>query len=85
MQVHYLDGRPANDKSGVQLSLTSQRTPFSAGMLRYSTAFSIEPGRASTQVPNGCCLTGFEPAHGFAFRVHTHALGEDREEKGEGG
>lgn len=75
LQVHFLAGRPAADESGVRLSLTSDHMPFSAGMLMYASSFSIPPGRSSTLVPNGCCLRGFEPAHGFAFRVHTHALG----------
>lgn len=75
-QVHYLSGRPKDDTSGVRLALTADHMPFSAGMLMYASAFSIPPGRQSTLVPNRCCLRGFEPAHGFAFRVHTHALGE---------
>ncbi|KAK9800913.1 hypothetical protein WJX73_010392 [Symbiochloris irregularis] len=75
LQVHYLNGRPAGDTSGVRLSMTSEHMPFAAGMLMYASAFSIPPGRPSTEVPNHCCISGFEPAHGFAFRVHTHALG----------
>ena len=78
MQVHFLAGRPAGDRSGVRLALTDDRMPFSAGMLMYASSFVIPPGKASTLVPNHCCLRGFEPAHGFAFRVHTHALGAPR-------
>jgi hypothetical protein len=35
----------------------------------------IPPKTPSYLVPTKCCYTGFEPAHGFAYRVHTHALG----------
>ena len=74
-QVHYLNGRPEGDTSGVRLSMTAEHRPFLAGMLMYASAFAIPPGRPSTEVPNRCCMSGFEPAHGFAFRVHTHMLG----------
>ena len=35
----------------------------------------IPPQTPSYLVPTKCCYAGFEPAHGFAYRVHTHALG----------
>ena len=74
-QVHFVGPRPAKDTSGVRLTLTPDRTPFLAGMMMYASTFHIPPGRKSTLVANRCCLAGFQPAHGFAFRVHTHQLG----------
>lgn len=74
-QVHYLDGRPANDTSGVKLTLSPAETPNSAGMVAFAASFSIPPRRPKTLVQNACCYNGWEPLHGFATRVHTHALG----------
>ena len=75
VQVHFSGPRPKGDTSGVRLSVTSEHTPFGAGMLSYASLFSIPPQQQSTLVTNRCCLGGFEPAHGFAFRVHTHMYG----------
>jgi hypothetical protein len=74
-QVHYTHKRPEGDKSGVRLKLTSAHVPFSAGMMMYASYFELPPGKPSHPVNNKCCYSGFEPAHGFAYRVHTHALG----------
>src|SRR5689334_11238818 len=73
--MHYLGGRPGNDTSGIRLHLTDQAVPYSAGMMAFAAAFSIPPKTRSTLVPNSCCYSGWEPLHGFATRVHTHALG----------
>ena len=81
--MHYLNGRPANDTSGIKLRFSTQPVPYSAGMVAYASGFSIPPGKPSTLVPNSCCYSGWEPLHGFATRVHTHALGRCVE-KGEG-
>lgn len=75
LQVHYLKLRPPGDSSGVRLRLTSAPVPYSAGLVAYASGFSVPPRKNSTLVPNECCYSGFEPLHGFAFRVHTHALG----------
>ncbi|KAL4858006.1 Peptidyl-glycine alpha-amidating monooxygenase A [Chlorella vulgaris] len=77
LQVHYLDGRPANDTSGVKLTLSPAETPNSAGMVAFAASFSIPPRRPKTLVQNACCYNGWEPLHGFATRVHTHALGRE--------
>lgn len=74
-QVHYTKTRPVGDQSGVRLKLTDDVLPFSAGMMMYASYFQIPPQLPSYLVPTKCCYAGFEPAHGFAFRVHTHALG----------
>lgn len=74
-QMHYLDGRPANDTSGLTLRLTDAPVPFSTGMAAFAANFAIPPGKASTLVPNACCYSGWEPLRAFATRVHTHALG----------
>ncbi len=75
MQVHYTQLRPPGDQSGVRLKLTDDVLPFSAGMMMYASFFQIPPLVDSHLVPTKCCYAGFEPAHGFAYRVHTHALG----------
>ena len=61
----------------MRLRLTPDRTPFLAGMMMYASTFHIPPGQKSTLVANRCCMGGFQPAHGFAFRVHTHQLGRN--------
>ena len=55
--------------------MTSKSTPFSAGMINYASYFTIPPGQAKHPIENQCCYSGFEILKGFAFRVHTHALG----------
>lgn len=75
LQVHYLNLRPENDSSGVRLRLTPNPVPYSAGLVAFAATFSVPPRKESTLVPNECCYSGFEPLHGFASRVHTHALG----------
>ncbi|BDA41933.1 probable peptidyl-glycine alpha-amidating monooxygenase [Coccomyxa sp. Obi] len=85
LQVHYTHMRPPGDKSGMRLKLTDAPLPFSAGMMMYASYFQIPPKKSSHLVPTKCCYAGFEPAYGFAYRVHTHALGRsvymDRIEK----
>jgi len=73
--VHYTHVRPPGDASGVRLRLTDSALPFSAGMMMYASYFQIPPRAPSHLVPVRCCYSGFEPARGFAFRVHTHELG----------
>lgn len=75
MQIHYAVERPKGDISGINLSLSSDHVPFSAGMMMFASSFQIPPKQETHLVPNRCCYSGFEPAHGFAFRVHTHMLG----------
>ena len=75
MQVHYTHVRPPGDMSGVRLRLTDAPLPFSAGMMMYASYFQIPPRAPSHLIPVRCCYSGFEPARGFAYRVHTHELG----------
>ena len=73
--MHYLQARPPGDQSGITLRMTRQSTPFSAGMVNYAQYFTIPPGKPQHPIENQCCYSGFEILKGFAFRVHTHALG----------
>eukprot|EP00879_Flechtneria_rotunda_P023043 GHRR01024358.1.p1 GENE.GHRR01024358.1~~GHRR01024358.1.p1 ORF type:complete len:243 (+),score=35.59 GHRR01024358.1:180-908(+) len=75
-QVHYLDPKPAADKSGVRLKLQDTPVPFSGGLLSYASWFSIPPGKPHFLVQDPCCYRGFQPLTTFAVRVHTHALGQ---------
>ena len=76
LQIHYGVDRPDDDStSGMVLNLTEAHVPFSAGMLMYASTFIIPAKAPEHLVPNKCCYSGFEPAHGFAYRVHTHILG----------
>ena len=76
LQVHYLQLRQSDDKSGVKLRLTPTPVPYSAGLIAFAAGFTVPPGQASHLVPNQCCYSGFEELRGFAFRVHTHKLGK---------
>ena len=73
--MHYTHVRPPGDMSGVRLRLTDAPLPFSAGMMMYASYFQIPPRAPSHLIPVRCCYSGFEPARGFAYRVHTHELG----------
>ncbi len=73
--MHYLHGRPANDTSGLTLTLSPQEVPNSAGMVAFASDFVIPANTPETVVENSCCYSGWEPVHGFATRVHTHVLG----------
>lgn len=75
VQIHYMGKRPDKDESGVRLSLTRQPQPLAAGMVHFASWFSIPARQPSHHIDNRCCYNGFEPAEGFAFRVHTHMLG----------
>jgi len=77
LQVHYTQRRPPGDASGVRLALTADPVPFAAGLTMFARFFSLPPHTPAVAVPNACCLRGFEPAHAFAFRVHTHDLGRE--------
>lgn len=80
-QVHYTHKRPTGDQSGMRLKLTDAALPFSAGMMMYASYFQIPPRKPSHLVPTKCCYAGFEPAYGFAYRVHTHALGRSDQQQ----
>lgn len=73
--MHYLNGRPANDTSGLVLHLSGKAVDYSAGMAAFAASFVIPPRTPRTLAPNACCYSGWEPLHGFAARVHTHGMG----------
>lgn len=75
-QVHFLKLRPAGDRSGVNITLTEEPLPYSAGLISWASYFSIPPGRPSHLVRNQCCFRSFQPATMFAARVHTHTMGK---------
>jgi hypothetical protein len=76
LQVHYLEPRPANDTSGVVLHFRSEPMPRSAGIIAFAADFKVPPRTDKYLVPTACCYRGIETLVGFAFRVHTHALGQ---------
>ncbi|XP_067425236.1 peptidyl-glycine alpha-amidating monooxygenase isoform X2 [Emydura macquarii macquarii] len=80
LQVHYGDVSAFRDKhkdcSGVTLHLTHQRQPLIAGMyLMMSVDTVIPPGEKVVDADIACHYQKY-PMHLFAFRVHTHRLGQ---------
>ena len=76
--MHYasVDQIPeTGDDSGVFLKYTSQPQPKVAGVLLLGTAGSI-PAHSTTFFETACEIDDSREIHPFAFRVHTHALGE---------
>ena len=63
------------DDSGVFLEYTSQPQPKTAGVLLLGTAGQI-PAHSTTFFETACEIEEPRDIHPFAFRVHTHALGE---------
>ena len=83
LQVHYgkLDHLPAaGDDSGVVLEFTTQPQPKIAGVLLLGTG-GLAPPRSTTFFESACEIEDGRKIHPFAFRVHTHALGEERKIK----
>ena len=75
--MHYLEGRPPKDTSGVTLTLAPRVQADSVSIVLFSTGFTIPPDTAHYDVPIGCCVDGFEALWPVAFRVHAHALGRN--------
>ncbi|XP_025899852.1 peptidyl-glycine alpha-amidating monooxygenase isoform X3 [Nothoprocta perdicaria] len=80
LQVHYGDISAFKDKhkdcSGVTLHLTHQKQPLIAGMyLMMSVNTVIPPGEKVVDADIACHYKRF-PMHLFAYRVHTHRLGQ---------
>lgn len=75
LQVHYLSVRPPEDHSGVTLTLKTEPSKYSTGMITYARMFQIPPHEDSYLINNTCCYSGFESITTMAFRVHTHTLG----------
>lgn len=44
LQVHYLNGRPADDTAGILLRLDPTPVQLLAGVLVFASLFSLEPG-----------------------------------------
>ncbi|XP_067320627.1 peptidyl-glycine alpha-amidating monooxygenase isoform X5 [Anolis sagrei] len=80
LQVHYGDISAFKDKhkdcSGVTLHLTNQKQPMIAGMyLMMSMDTVIPPGEKAVDADIACHYKMY-PMHVFAYRVHTHHLGQ---------
>ena len=76
--MHYasVDHIPeTGDDSGVFLEYTSQPQPKTAGVLLLGTAGQI-PAHSTTFFETACEINDPRDIHPFAFRVHTHSLGE---------
>ncbi|CAG0891566.1 unnamed protein product, partial [Cyprideis torosa] len=79
LQVHYAsvekfkDG--STDDSGVFLRYTDQPQPKTAGVLLMGTGGVIGP-KSTTHMESACRIDEDKVIHPFAFRVHTHALGQ---------
>lgn len=79
LQVHYghihqfQDG--STDDSGIVLHYTRQPLNKLAGVYVMGTGGSIAPHR-KTHMETACTMTENRVLHPFAFRTHTHSLGE---------
>ncbi|KAL6097277.1 pam [Pungitius sinensis] len=80
LQIHYGDVSAFKDHhkdcSGVTLRMTSKLQPFIAGIyLLMSVDTVILPGKRVTNADVACDYTSY-PIYPFAFRTHTHRLGQ---------
>lgn len=81
LQVHYKDVtsfKPPNnghDSSGITLVTTKTPMPKRAGVYLLGTGGSI-PAHSVEYMETECKYTGDEVLHPFAFRTHTHTLGQ---------
>ncbi|KAL0963177.1 hypothetical protein UPYG_G00350720 [Umbra pygmaea] len=80
LQIHYGDVRAFGDRhkdcSGLTLHMTSKPQPFVAGMyLMMSVTTVIPPGKRVTNADVACTYNSY-PIYPFAFRTHTHKLGQ---------
>ncbi|XP_062409752.1 peptidyl-glycine alpha-amidating monooxygenase B isoform X3 [Sardina pilchardus] len=80
LQIHYGDVSAFRDHhrdcSGLTLTMTSKPQPFIAGIyLMMSMDTVIPPGKRVTNADIACLYDSF-PMHPFAFRTHTHRLGQ---------
>ncbi|XP_076140528.1 peptidyl-glycine alpha-amidating monooxygenase isoform X2 [Alosa pseudoharengus] len=80
LQIHYGDVSAFRDHhrdcSGLTLTMTSKPQPFIAGMyLMMSVDTVILPGKRVTNADIACPYVSY-PMHPFAFRTHTHRLGQ---------
>ncbi|KAM9519172.1 peptidyl-glycine alpha-amidating monooxygenase B isoform 3-T5 [Salvelinus alpinus] len=80
LQIHYGDVQAFRDHhrdcSGLTLRMTSKPQPFIAGMyLMMSVTTVIPPGNKVTNADVACTYNSY-PIYPFAFRTHTHKLGQ---------
>ncbi|KAM9338178.1 peptidyl-glycine alpha-amidating monooxygenase B [Symphorus nematophorus] len=80
LQIHYGDVSAFRDHhkdcSGLTLRMTSKPQPFIAGIyLLMSVDTVILPGKRVTNADVACDYTSY-PIYPFAFRTHTHRLGQ---------
>ncbi|KAM6976281.1 peptidylglycine alpha-amidating monooxygenase isoform 1-T1 [Tautogolabrus adspersus] len=80
LQIHYGDVSAFRDHhrdcSGVSLRMTTKPQPFIAGIyLLMSVDTVILPGKRVTNADVACDYTSY-PIYPFAFRTHTHKLGQ---------
>ncbi|XP_048359611.1 peptidyl-glycine alpha-amidating monooxygenase isoform X3 [Sphaerodactylus townsendi] len=80
LQVHYGDISAFKDKhkdcSGVTLHLTNQKQPMIAGMYLMMSIDSVIPPGEKVVNADIACHYKMYPMHLFAYRVHTHRLGQ---------
>ncbi|XP_008112175.1 peptidyl-glycine alpha-amidating monooxygenase isoform X3 [Anolis carolinensis] len=79
LQVHYGDISAFKDKhkdcSGVTLHLTNQKQPMIAGMYLMMSMDTVIPPGEKVDADIACHYKMY-PMHLFAYRVHTHHLGQ---------
>lgn len=75
LQIHFLDLRPAEDRSGLRLLLSREVLDQAMSLQAFARGFMIPPGLPSHPVRNECCYNRAFQMTTFAARVHTHALG----------
>ncbi|XP_038208251.1 peptidylglycine alpha-hydroxylating monooxygenase [Zerene cesonia] len=77
LQVHYMSKFPAGktDNSGVFLKYTQAVMPRQAAVLLLGTSGVIAPHKVE-HMETACTLREDKVIHPFAFRTHTHSLGQ---------
>jgi hypothetical protein len=76
LQVHYLNKRPPDDSSGVEVKYLKEQTPQHISLfIGAPSFFKIPPGVPEFNVTLDCCFDDFQPFYPLALRVHAHELG----------
>lgn len=78
LQVHYahIDKIPdVGDNSGVILHYTEKEQPKTAGVILLGTG-GMAPAHSTTFFETACSVEDARTIHPFAFRTHTHSLGQ---------
>ena len=76
-QVHYASVdyiAESGDDSGVFLRYTEEPQPKTAGVLLLGT-YGFAPAHSTTYFESSCEIEDPREIHPFAYRVHTHGLG----------